>query len=706
MVREDFVENRTDVINNLMTLYSYAKSENEEEKRYALARYRQGRWYVVEKIGDRLVFGPSRFIGYKENTISKHEQNHGHGGETNNQLTTKLKIYKKIEEDDFLFDSFNQFLLDLGIDMEEKVASFMIPIDLSIENLKQDTVCYFVSPTHCGGYKPQSWEGMLSKQLFAIGWNQTDYTKFSEKDIEEEYQGDKSAISAFKTIKKVKEGDLVCATNNSHGLWGIGVAISTYQFSEQIHYAGVDENGDDNYYSHYIKVAWLKYQPQGYIPINTFHITPSERGWEPYGTITSKNPIPSYITNYLYNENMQIQNIIDSTIINYVKLLEAKHQIILQGAPGTGKTYTAKDIAEQMIFGSISSKKDDQARLLKDSAQFKLVQFHPSYTYEDFVRGIVVSTEDSDKPQYKTVNKILGEFAERALSNWENHKKEPETITYERKVDEAFDSFKEQLYSEMNEDGEYQLTAKVKIFLNDESAFRYIGMGSSWSKTGNRMLFKDIIQAFLDGNKERQDIVKNKNLSGLAQQDASYYVRVLNLFQEFVKEHPIEKFDVDSEKEDLKGYILIIDEINRANLPAVLGELIYALEYRGQAVETMYKLNNGKNELILPPNLYIIGTMNTADRSVGQIDYAIRRRFAFVNVETRDLSVELGDKFDSVLFNKVKELFTEEYLNSEFEAKDVQLGHSYFIINVYIINEKYTRMDLKSIPLRKDFQRT
>src|SRR5690606_7139407 len=78
-------------------------------------------------------------------------------------------------------------------------------------------------------------------------------------------------------------------------------------------------------------------------------------------------------------------------------------------------------------------------------------------------------------------------------------------------------------------------------------------------------------------------------------------------------------------------YVLIIDEINRANLPAVLGELIYALEYRGEGVDSMYDLD-GDTSIILPPNLYIIGTMNTADRSVGHIDYAIRRRFAFVEV--------------------------------------------------------------------------
>ena len=130
-------------------------------------------------------------------------------------------------------------------------------------------------------------------------------------------------------------------------------------------------------------------------------------------------------------------------------------------------------------------------------------------------------------------------------------------------------------------------------------------------------------------------------------------------------------------KDKDKPYVLVIDEINRANLSAVLGELIYALEYRGEAVQSMYAIK-GENNLILPPNLYIIGTMNTADRSVGHIDYAIRRRFAFVNILPKDLTNELGDQFESALFAKVTNLFNTN-LSSEFKKEEVQLGHSYFI---------------------------
>lgn len=123
-------------------------------------------------------------------------------------------------------------------------------------------------------------------------------------------------------------------------------------------------------------------------------------------------------------------------------------------------------------------------------------------------------------------------------------------------------------------------------------------------------------------------------------------------------------------------YVLIIDEINRANLPSVLGELIYALEYRGEAVTTMYEFE-GERQIVLPKNLYIIGTMNTADRSVGHIDYAIRRRFAFVSVLPDEKIIENEQALN--IFKEVVSLF-EEHLSADFQKEDVMIGHSYFLV--------------------------
>lgn len=229
-----------------------------------------------------------------------------------------------------------------------------------------------------------------------------------------------------------------------------------------------------------------------------------------------------------------------------ISVLKNKKQIILQGSPGTGKTRLAKEIAYYLIKGEALSndekERQEQLVFLIQTKQYKLIQFRPAYSYEDFVRGIVATTAANGDVNYEVQNKVLAEMAENAIDNL---------------------------------------------------------------------------------------------------------------------------------KED---YVLIIDEINRANLSSVLGELIYALEYRGESVESMYEYE-GRREIILPENLYIIGTMNTADRSVGHVDYAIRRRFAFVDVDTDESVIPDNAK---PLFNEVKALF-DVYLSEEFELTDVMIGHSYFL---------------------------
>ena len=183
-------------------------------------------------------------------------------------------------------------------------------------------------------------------------------------------------------------------------------------------------------------------------------------------------------------------------------------------------------------------------------------------------------------------------------------------------------------------------------------------------------------------------------------------------------------------------YILIIDEINRANLPSVLGELIYALEYRynhkkenykDASVESLYDIaKDGEDpdrNLLLPDNLYIIGTMNTSDRSVSHIDYAIRRRFAFVDVFP---DIEPIRTAGISKFKNVCELFIEDfdvvdwkdpkfkpskYISSEFKPEDVMIGHSYFITKEKdeegkpLDEEKQMKLKLKYeiVPILKEY---
>ena len=317
--------------------------------------------------------------------------------------------------------------------------------------------------------------------------------------------------------------------------------------------------------------------------------------------------------------------------------------------------------------------------------------------------------------EYRACDQILGRLAKEAWKNWEDSQKDVEEVSKEQWLDEQFDEFVDFIGEKLEQsDKGFPLTEHVKISAVEPEAFRY--KGNDWT---NRMLFHDLKRAYLDGNEVRQDIKRNVNLSGLARWHSSYYVRMLSAFKDYLKDRSISYVPRKTEKVELQKYVLIVDEINRANLPAVLGELIYALEYRGEGVDCMYAVDDDRR-LVLPPNLYIIGTMNTADRSVGQVDYAIRRRFAFVDVLPRVLYGVEG--FDTELFKTVSELFIENvgeyvegiedgtevalkrsgYLSEDFRPEDVWLGHSYFIMKDC---RRETRIRYEIKPLLREYVR-
>ena len=375
----------------------------------------------------------------------------------------------------------------------------------------------------------------------------------------------------------------------------------------------------------------------------------------------------SYFREYVFEKRYKVEfETIESNMTNQaikptiIDLLHYKHQIILQGPPGTGKTREAKRIAKQLL-----GLNDNDS--LEGNEQFKLIQFHPSYSYEDFVRGIVAKpNEEGDGIVYTAENKVLAEFAEKALKAFQ------EPIKWE--------NFRDFLEKEKKEGRE--------VYFDEGKELKY---------------------NFIQNNELRYLSGRNHNLAGIPIEEFcqrnlddkfdSFYKNYHKWGWKFITDYFI-KWANDFKRK--KSYFLVIDEINRANLSTVLGELIYALEYRGESVESMYAIDDD-NSFTLPPNLYIIGTMNTADRSVGHIDYAIRRRFAFVNV----LPKELEGNFDKNLFKAVSKLFIENYdeyinntdtelkraktLSPEFKPEDVWLGQSYFI------QKKYS--DGKDVPM-------
>ena len=501
------------------------------------------------------------------------------------------------------------------------------------------------------------WEEFYDEGIMAIGWdeledleNYTDRKSILEALIEnygggEDQRNNVSAIDDFcYGENKINIGDIVIVKKGTKTLLGYGRVTSDYYY---------DENREE--FLHCREVEWFK-KGEWEVDVNLPRKTLTDV--TTYNSDIEGIKYDQYLLNIM-NENTQAQ---ENNLIT--KLLKYKPQIILQGPPGTGKTREAKRIAKALLgLGENDS--------LEGNERFKLIQFHPSYSYEDFVRGIVAKpNEEGNGIVYTAENKILGAFAKEAFNNW--HKAQQSTQTL--KEEEVFEAFIEHIKEELaqSEDYKYPLTEAVYLFDADDKRFKYKGDNWEVHSNGLNMNYAEIKRIIESGVRDRQGVTKLTTIGGQARQHASYFLRIVEKYYEFR-----ENYKPTVDKIPLKNYVLVIDEINRANLSAVLGELIYALEYRGEAVQSMYAIE-GENNLILPPNLYIIGTMNTADRSVGHIDYAIRRRFAFVNVLPKDLTNELDDQFESELFAKVTNLFNTN-LSPEFKKEEVQLGHSYFI---------------------------
>ena len=315
----------------------------------------------------------------------------------------------------------------------------------------------------------------------------------------------------------------------------------------------------------------------------------------------------------------------------------------------------------------------------------KLIQFHPAYSYEDFVRGITAEVNGT-QIEYKPKDKTLGKFALQAYSNYVDSRKETALVSKEITSNKAFEDFVDSTQEELDINGKVWLTKSVYIYEIVDDAFLY--KGDIWGSS-QRLPFTELLKLYNLNISDIKSIKTNTETSGSAKQHSGYYFSILQKFREFLAGKAYAP--APEEKIAEQKYVLIIDEINRANLPAVLGELIYALEYRGDKVESMYDIDGDKS-LVLPPNLLIIGTMNTADRSVGHIDYAIRRRFAFVDVlptmqPIRDAGKEYFKKVSSLFIKNIDAvvngsnqiLESSDYLAADFRPEDVWLGHSYFI---------------------------
>lgn len=361
-------------------------------------------------------------------------------------------------------------------------------------------------------------------------------------------------------------------------------------------------------------------------------------------------------------------------------LIESKN-LIFRGAPGTGKSYLAKEIAADIVSNGYEKEYSHLTEEQKKQVEF--VQFHPSYDYSDFVEGLRPKVNSDGTMGFELQDGIFKRFVDRARKNYEDSQKSRETVEQEVTVQESMteffsgiefgvDTFKTINGNEFTiigvDDGHINISipgnASVnRITLNLDEVRRMLGSGQKFEK------IKDITAFF------------GKTF---ATQGYSYDFAIYKAIK--AKKSTASK--AKAKQEELKKYIFIIDEINRGEISKIFGELFFAIDpgYRGKAgeISTQYSNlhSNPDEKFYIPENVYIIGTMNDIDRSVDSFDFAMRRRFRFVelradeHLEAINESIEdEGRRLEAIrrMAALNKEIASVEDLNENY-----QIGAAYF----------------------------
>ena len=349
---------------------------------------------------------------------------------------------------------------------------------------------------------------------------------------------------------------------------------------------------------------------------------------------------------------------------------------ILFGAPGTGKTYHTKKMAVEIINGKKERTREEinkEYEELIEAGQIVFTTFHQSLSYEDFIEGIKPETIDGNVT-YEVKDGIFKSICKNAFSkeitsdNFE--------VVYQKLLDEIDNSVDNKLVLET-----LVHAKEFTIYKNSKNNIRF---HSNTEKAYEAVIKKEVLEHYLK--------------TGEVLDWAPYTKSVANYI--------IEKYNyIQNEAIEPKNHVLIIDEINRGNVSAIFGELITLLEEdkrKGNPEHTEVKLPYSGKDFSVPNNVYIIGTMNTADRSVEALDTALRRRFSFVEMQPDPeiLSDEKYEKYKDVDLSKLLET-----INQRIEMlidKDHQIGHSYFIGIENLGDLKRTFKD-KIIPLLEEY---
>jgi len=366
----------------------------------------------------------------------------------------------------------------------------------------------------------------------------------------------------------------------------------------------------------------------------------------------------------------------------YSKILLQSKNIIFRGAPGTGKSYLAKEVAADIISDGLYEKYNDLSDEQKEQVEF--VQFHPSYDYSDFVEGLRPVMNADGSMGFELQEGIFARFVSKARDNYENSQKSQEVIEQEENAKEAIAEFLSSIEFGVDQ---FKTISGNEFYVTgaDEKHIDISIPGNDTVKT--LKLITEEIRKMIESGISFEKISDVTRFFGkqFATQGYSYDFALYKA----IKERKATVNKVAASPEELKKYIFIIDEINRGEISKILGELFFTIDpgYRGKegAVSTQYSnMHANPNEkFYIPENVYIIGTMNDIDRSVDSFDFAMRRRFRFIEVTADESSAMLDGALQDEEI-KVEACKRMAALNKEIKDvpdlnENYQIGAAYFL---------------------------
>lgn len=471
----------------------------------------------------------------------------------------------------------------------------------------------------------------------------------------------------------------------------------------------------------------------------------SEQNHIPKAILGKGNYLKFLTEKFTSTINNEQKNLMDSQNISY-----SLNQILF-GAPGTGKTFSTKKIAVEIItrqkFDNSKESRTKILNLYEDYSQKKQIRFttfHQSLSYEDFIEGIkpILNSDDEidNNVEYKVISGIFKTSSAISAYNCYKIQMKNENMDKAYSFDELHEAFLD--YNRNSEEKKIYTSISgksIEIFdINKNDSIRARAQGSRanhiapLTKENMQKLYDEFLH--IDEIKNLQQI---KNTVGISPRLTEFYA-IFKGLKDFEKNifHPTdevesEKIEIDLDEEDIikkfeagvftnavklydkiaEPVVIIIDEINRGNVSAIFGELITLLEEdkrqgKKEAIEVI--LPYSKSTFSIPSNLYIIGTMNTADRSVEALDTALRRRFSFLEMKSEpEILTEYHSNSGIVIENnfEINLIHLLQKINQRIELlidKDHQIGHSYFI-KVNNFSELKTTFKDKIIPLLEEY---